>query len=40
MRFSSCLAEAQEAGEISPNLDPDSFADFILAGWGRSNFTV
>lgn len=31
--FSSCIAEAQEAGELSGHLDPDAVADFILAGW-------
>lgn len=32
-RFSSCLTEAQKAGEISSNFHPDIVADFILAGW-------
>jgi TetR/AcrR family transcriptional repressor of nem operon len=32
-RFSCCVAEAQESGEIAADLDPDATADFILAGW-------
>ena len=32
-RFSACLAEAQERGELAVNLDPNMLADFILAAW-------
>lgn len=32
-RFSACLAEAQENGQLSTQLHPDVIADFILAAW-------
>jgi len=32
-RFSACLAESQQHGELAGDLDPDLLADFILAAW-------
>jgi TetR/AcrR family transcriptional repressor of nem operon len=32
-RFAVCLREAQQAGELSPSLDPQVVAGFILSGW-------
>jgi TetR/AcrR family transcriptional regulator, transcriptional repressor for nem operon len=31
--FASCIAEAQEAGEISRKFAPEELADFLLASW-------
>jgi len=35
-RFSACLVEAQEQGELGSDFDPEALADFILAGWEGS----
>lgn len=32
-RFAACLAEAQQQGELAPELDPEVVADFMLAAW-------
>lgn len=32
-RFADCLQEAQEAGELTPDVDPAAVAGFILSGW-------
>ena len=32
-QFAACLAEAQGQGELSPDLDADVLAGFILSGW-------
>ncbi|MGD9949589.1 MAG: TetR family transcriptional regulator C-terminal domain-containing protein [Desulfobulbus sp.] len=32
-RFSTCLADAQEQGELATDLHPDVLADFVLAAW-------
>lgn len=34
--FSDCLAQAREKGELASGLEPDSIAEFILAGWEGS----
>ena len=31
--FSSCIAEAQTAGEIDPSFEPLDLAEFLLASW-------
>ncbi|WFS63839.1 TetR family transcriptional regulator C-terminal domain-containing protein [Pseudodesulfovibrio thermohalotolerans] len=31
--FTDCLGEAQEAGALNPELDPEAVASFLLSGW-------
>ena len=31
--FAACLGEAQQAGELAPEVDPAVMAGFILSGW-------
>ncbi|WP_457797111.1 TetR family transcriptional regulator C-terminal domain-containing protein [Methylocystis sp. S23] len=31
--FAACIAEAQKAGEIGDDFDPDDLAEFLLASW-------
>jgi TetR/AcrR family transcriptional repressor of nem operon len=31
--FTACLLEAQDQGELSPDIDPDTVSEFILSGW-------
>jgi len=35
-RYAACLKQAQEAGEISPDLDAHELAEFCLNGWQGS----
>ena len=32
-KFSDCVAEAQQKGELKLSMEPDIIADFILSGW-------
>jgi len=32
-RYAGCLREARQNGDLSPELDPDVMAGFILSGW-------
>jgi TetR/AcrR family transcriptional repressor of nem operon len=32
-RFSVCLGEAGDAGDLDPGIDPDALAEFVLSGW-------
>ena len=31
--FAACIAEAQAAGEVAADFDPDDLAEFLLASW-------
>jgi TetR/AcrR family transcriptional repressor of nem operon len=33
VRYAACLKEAQESGEIAPDLDVNEVAEFLLASW-------
>lgn len=32
-QFAACLAEARDAGELSPGMDPDELAEVLVASW-------